>query len=78
MVYSLYTKNFGIEIHKQKRCYHDSRLHLSIPTFILSFSVQTSAIGNDIDTIISASVRLGVSTASYIETLQRFSKIFKR
>ena len=70
--------NFGFEIHKRKRCYYDSRLHLSVPTFILSFSVQTAAIRNDVDTIISTSVGLGVGTASYFETLQRFFKIFKR
>ena len=73
-----YTNSFRIEIHNRKRCYHDSRLHLSISTFILSFSVQTSTIRNDIDTIISTSVRLGFGTASYFKTLQRFFKIFKR
>ena len=73
-----YTNSFRIEIHNRKRCYHDSRLHLSVLTFILSFSVQTSAIRNDVDTIISTSVGLGVGTASYFETLQRFFKVFKR
>ena len=69
--------NHIIKIHKRKRCYHDSRLYLSVPTFILSFSVQTAAIRNDVDTIISTSFRLGAGTPSYFETLQRFVKVFK-
>ena len=77
-LYTAYIIHFCFKIHKRKRCYHDSRLYLSVSTFILSFSVQTAAIRNDIDTIISTSVRLDFGTASYFKTLQRFFKIFKR
>ena len=68
---------FCIKIHKRKRCYYDSRLYLSVPTFILSFSVQTSAIRNDTDTIISASIGLVVGCTSYFEIVQRFYEIFE-
>ena len=69
--------NSLIKIHKPKRCYHDSRLYLSVSSIILSFSVQTSAIRNDTDTIISASIGLVVGSTSYFEIVQRFYEIFE-
>ena len=78
MQHIAFPNNFRIEIHSLQRCYHDTRLYLSVPSLILPFSVQTTATRDDIDTIISTSVGLGVGTAPNFETLQRFVKFFKR
>ena len=61
-----------------KRCYYDSWLHLSIPSYILSFSIQTSTIGNDSDTIASPSSRYNFDATACNETFSRTQPIFKR
>ena len=66
-----------VTISNTIRCYHDSWLHLSILTTVLSFSFQTSTTGNDDDTIFSSSFWSGVGAASYFETFKRFFAIFK-
>ena len=60
-----------------KRCYYDSWLYISIPAVVLSLSIQTSTIGNDDNTIFSSSFWFDIGNSSYIETFQRFFKVFK-
>ena len=61
-----------------KRCYYDSWLHLSIPSYILSFSIQTPTIGNDSDTIASSSFRYNFDATACNETFSWSYTIFKR
>ena len=67
-----------LNILNYKRHYNDSWLYLPISPLILSFPIQTAAIGNDIVTVIGASIGFDFSCSTYFETFQRFFEIFKR
>ena len=75
--YSLSGRNYAKSIN-YKRHYYDPWLHLPISSLILSFSIQTSAIGNDIVTVISTRFGFDFSCPTYFETFQRFFEIFRR